>query len=429
MANRYQAGVAPTAPANSARGGSLNDSNYTHGIHSKHIDPLKSTGTPSVLPSNPQQLPRQTFMSTQYQPGRGPHQQNYPQFLSLVETVSLQLGFLWSGLRDAFRWDLLVKLLVSDVEIRAHMFKSFVLNIIGLVSVYAFDLILMPLFHRTASPTSIVSTSGIYHIVWLLPVVGGSLYLNGIWCSTIAEKVYAMQHGRQHYAAPTTYTGLLTTIASSAYRVILIVTSVSVSFALSYIPVVGSSLSFLFTCWVDSYYCFEFAWQAQGLSLAARVRYLEERWAYFLGFGLPTTALCVMGSSLANAALFALIFPSYIILAMYAKPTPQQPYSPSPPVRSNVTGEEIYPLSSPFIPVRLPIFKLVIWINAWVIRGIDWMTGGGRRSTAPRSATGDGKRWDGEEDLVESGLPLRSPFVSATRSPVTPGLKSRSRME
>lgn len=56
------------------------------------------------------------------------------------------------------------------------------------------------------------------------------------------------------------------------------------------------------------------------------------------------------------------------------------------------------------------------------------MTGGGRRSTGSRSAAADNKRWDGEEDLVESGIPLRSPF-SATRSPITPGLKSRNRME
>jgi etoposide-induced 2.4 mRNA len=112
---------------------------------------------------------------------------------------------------------------------------------------------------------------------------------------------------------------------------------------------------------------------------------------------------------------------------MHANPLPQQPYSPSPPVRSPVTGEEIYPLSSPFIPVRLPVFKLVIWINSWVIHGINYMTGG-RRSHGSRSAAADSKQWDGEEDHVESGIPLRSPLILASRSPLTPGLKSRMRM-
>jgi len=53
-----------------------------------------------------------------------------------------------------------------------------------------------------------------------------------------------------------------------------------------------------------------YIWQARGMSLSARVRYLEERWAYFLLFGMPSTALCLLGNSLANAALFGLTFPA-----------------------------------------------------------------------------------------------------------------------
>ncbi|KAG8784451.1 hypothetical protein FRC15_003247 [Serendipita sp. 397] len=254
--------------------------------------------------------------------------------------------------------------------------------------------------------------------------MGGSLYFNGIWCSTIAEKVYISQYGRQHAASSASYAGLITAIASSAYRIILIVTSITVSFALSYIPVIGKTLSFLFTCWVDSYYCFEFVWQAKGLSLAARVKYLEERWAYFLGFGLPTTALCVMGSSLVNVAIFALIFPSFIILAIYANPVPSQPFSPAPPIVSKVTGDTIYPLPSPFIPVRFPVFQLVIWINAWVIRGLDALTNGRRTQNHTDTAS---KRWD--DDLGEPGMSVDSPLRTSTFSPTTPGLRNRTRVE
>lgn len=53
---------------------------------------------------------------------------------------------------------------------------------------------------------------------------------------------------------------------------------------------------------------------------------------------------------------------------------------------------------------------------------------GGRRSHGSRSAAADSKQWDGEEDHVESGIPLRSPLILASRSPLTPGLKSRMRM-
>lgn len=79
-----------------------------------------------------------------------------------------------------------------------------------------------------------------------------------------------------------------------------------------------------------------FIWIARGLSLSRRVRHLEERWAYYFAFGtyslmflapardnmiilvgLPSAALCIWGSTLANAALFALLFPSVSVTFIY----------------------------------------------------------------------------------------------------------------
>ena len=57
------------------------------------------------------------------------------------------------------------------------MFKSLVLNTVSLVSVYFFDWLLLPLaqaqqrwFHR--------NLGWFYQVLWLLPVVGASFYLN-----------------------------------------------------------------------------------------------------------------------------------------------------------------------------------------------------------------------------------------------------------
>ena len=57
------------------------------------------------------------------------------------------------------------------------MFKPLVLNTVSLVSVYFFDWLLLPLaqaqqrwFHR--------NLGWFYQVLWLLPVVGASLYLN-----------------------------------------------------------------------------------------------------------------------------------------------------------------------------------------------------------------------------------------------------------
>lgn len=60
----------------------------------------------------------------------------------------------------------------------------------------------------------------------------------------------------------------------------------------------------------------------------------------------------------------------YIIMAMHARPVPLDPYNPIvslPPGMSSSTLEDIrHP--HPFIPIRLPIFALVLWLNDWVVR-------------------------------------------------------------
>jgi len=188
-----------------------------------------------------------------------------------------------------------------------------------------------------------------------------------------------LQHGNQAHQQPATYSGMLTAIATSAYRVVMVFNSALVSFGLQNIPRVGPTTGFLFFCWIDAYYCFEFVWVARGLSLARRIRHLEERWAYYFAFGFPLAALCNFGTGLANAAIFALVFPLYIILAMGARPVPIDPYNPQ--------ASDADPIKhpSPFIPIRLPVFALVLWMNDALTRllsiGSSAGSSGGRART------------------------------------------------
>ena len=65
----------------------------------------------------------------------------------------------------------------SDSEIRGNVLKSMLLNVLSLASIYLFDLLLFSLakgehhwLHR--------NVGWAYQVLWLLPVVGISLYLN-----------------------------------------------------------------------------------------------------------------------------------------------------------------------------------------------------------------------------------------------------------
>ncbi|KAI0373323.1 hypothetical protein BV20DRAFT_938379 [Pilatotrama ljubarskyi] len=355
---------------------------------------------PQYSPSSPSEA---SFSSApQYVSSRS----SYPTFLSLQETAWLQLTCAGRGLLDAFRWDTVIKLVASDSEIRSNVFKSLVLNTVSLVSVYFFDWLLLPLaqgqqkwFHR--------NLGWFYQVLWLLPVVGISFYLNSSWCTLIAKRTFTLQHGSRAAAQPpSTYSGMLNALATSAYRAVMVFTSVVVSFALAYIPYVGPAAGFIFLCWIDAYYCFEFIWIARGFSLSRRVRHLEERWAYYFAFGLPTAALCMWGSSLANAALFALFFPAYIIMAMYARPLPVDPYNPTLSVGGlNVTrGEdEVIRYPSPLIPIRIPVFAPVIWLNDWIVRILSvGSSAGGSTGYGTRGGGGGARHTRAPSDSVES---------------------------
>ncbi|KIJ16749.1 hypothetical protein PAXINDRAFT_74653 [Paxillus involutus ATCC 200175] len=295
---------------------------------------------------------------------QSPSRAAYPTFLSLHETLWLQTKWCLRGLLDAFRWDLVVRTATSDSEIRSNIIKSLLLNMLSLISIYTFDIILQPLVHD--HPNWFHRNVGwFYRVLWLLPVVGVSFYLNSSWCSIIAKRTFVLQHGnRAPQQQPVTYTGMLTMLATSAYRAVMVFTSVLVSFALGAIPYGGPMISFGFMCWIDAYYCFEFIWIARGLSLSSRVRHVEERWAYYFAFGLPSAAICTWGSGLANAALFALLFPAYIIMAMHSTPVPQDPFNPHSSSESSDTVR--YP--SPLVPIRLPIFAVVIRLNDLIVR-------------------------------------------------------------
>lgn len=69
-------------------------------------------------------------------------------------------------------------------------------------------------------------------------------------------------------------------------------------------------------------------------------------------------------------------------MAMYARPLPLDPYNPA--------GGEVLRHPSPYIPIRLPIFLPVTFLNDWIIRFINVGTrlAGGRPSPNTRHQRG-----------------------------------------
>ncbi|KAI0050047.1 hypothetical protein FA95DRAFT_705703 [Auriscalpium vulgare] len=343
----------------------------------------------------------------------------YPSFLSLQDTLALQAGWAWRGLVDASRFDIVLRMIVGDAEIRGNALKSVLLNGISLLSIFVFNFLLHPLANDEPKKGLHTSFGWLYQILWLAPLVGVSLYLNASWCTIIAKRTYTLAHGRASSSyvghgtstSPNAYIAFLNSLATSAYRAVMIGTSVVLSFALGYVPVVGRPAEFAFLCWVDAYYCFEFLWIARGLSLSRRVRHLEERWAYYFAFGLPSAILCMWTSTLASAATFALFFPSYIIMATHARPVPYDPYAPltAPVTPAAQQQTAIHP--SPYVPIRLRVFAPVIFINDSVVRVLSL----GTRSRAESGVSVNIEEGEAEEYGMSNIRARRAPVMRQGR--------------
>ena len=93
-------------------------------------------------------------------------------------------------------------------------------------------------------------------------------------------------------------------------------------------------------------------------------------------------------------------------MAMYARPVPLDPYNPTSSVRgtSGATDDAIrYP--SPLIPIRIPVFAPVIFLNDWIVRILSVGTGGSASAgyTMGGRGVGSGSRHQrSPSDSVES---------------------------
>lgn len=68
----------------------------------------------------------------------------------------------------------------NDVEVRTNVLKSLLLNSLSLASIYTFDFVLLLIFPHGRNEQQWLhrNIGWFYNILWVLPVVTISLYLN-----------------------------------------------------------------------------------------------------------------------------------------------------------------------------------------------------------------------------------------------------------
>ncbi|KAI8580552.1 hypothetical protein K450DRAFT_236161 [Umbelopsis ramanniana AG] len=281
--------------------------------------------------------------------------------------LTQHIEYFVSGLTQAFAWPRTFILLYASSTLRRVAIEAFVLNgIVFLGSVLLLETFYNhPHNHFLGCP---------YRILGGYPVYFVCIALNGRFNKRIADHTYQIQlnqgTGKSHdtkaaqSAAQTqaTSSSPVQNVAYAIYQMLFYGSCAVFITLLQMIPHIGTMISFIVSCWFISYYCFEFKWVNLGLTMDQRMSSLERHWAFFLGFGIPLTTLTFFLSSLRAAAVYAIFFPSFVIMATTA--VVQPPLSARP--HSIPSGSSVG-LKDLELPDRLPIFTGVKKLNELLI--------------------------------------------------------------
>ncbi|GAQ91271.1 etoposide-induced 2.4 mRNA [Klebsormidium nitens] len=181
----------------------------------------------------------------------------------------------------------------------------------------------------------------VYNMLWLYPIYVVSFVINCMWHQDIAKRAYQALQGDRSLAAalgveppdlskpappPASKQGgsgvetLVTMIGEEVYRVVMFAVFVIQVYAVSIVPYVGPTMNFLLLSWLYAYYCYDYKWSSAGWSLDERLSFFETHWAFFAGFGAPCTIATYFLPFFASAAVWALIFPLFVLVATTSNP-------------------------------------------------------------------------------------------------------------
>ncbi|WWD17397.1 hypothetical protein CI109_101838 [Kwoniella shandongensis] len=343
-----------------------------------------------------------------------------------------RLGY---GLKDAVRLERSWNLVWNDRELRTLVLKSTVINLVSLVLLSLSSLIFSPLLVHPISPTMETRTKEIgmwYNLLLSWPVFVMCFWINASWGPDISKRAEKMLNSSYRYQpSPTTSPSSFPSDSSqtitafawvfkSLARIMLISDFTLVSRLTGLIPFIGKPAGFAYMCIINAYYCFEWTFSSKQWPLDHRITYMQDRTAYMLGFGFLATFLTSFGPPLVKMAIFALIYPFFVIQALQSRPpSPSKssllPSTPSPhaSLPPSPSGGVDLSLNDPFFAstnkspwslgdkfeIKLPLF----WLASYALEGLRWL----EVALARHLRSGNGGDYGGGGGGGGSGLGMR----------------------
>jgi len=282
-----------------------------------------------------------------------------------------------AGVLDALHIFNIFRVVSRSVTVRERLRDVFLFNgIICLGSFTLFQYLILPLLYylyesnppknNFVASLSWLTESMIiftYYVTWIIPVFLLSFLINPKWLGIISERSYKILKKRNPPSGETNIGHLPKEIAAQVYNLTFCVMFVLQSSFCYFVPFVGSVLNLVFLCWLYSLYCFEWKWNHW--HVGRRLKYIEDNWAYFCGFGLvvgtPFTVASTYCGIWISYAVWFLVFPFFIIAAIGAKKPPHR-------VVSKDTKTHLF------------LFRSAMWLNTTTLNFaanvIKYLTGG-----------------------------------------------------
>ncbi len=131
---------------------------------------------------------------------------------------------------------------------------------------------------------------------WRLPA-GGAAYLRWVW-----QSAKNTAGGLGEIVSATGADIVYTIVFALVFGIQIVL--------IAFVPGIGPAVAFAYSCLQTGLYAFEYTWINIGWTLPQRILYFEERWLYFLGFGLPCTAATYFLSFFVRCGrVFFVLFP------------------------------------------------------------------------------------------------------------------------
>ncbi|XP_004485465.1 protein EI24 homolog [Cicer arietinum] len=212
----------------------------------------------------------------------------------------------------------------------------------------------------------------LFYAFWFYPLYVFSIVLSTIWYNDIAKYGYAAM-GRSKltvdkvssqndtlttqnaYQAkrPSGLGGVMIGIGEQVYSMLLLSVFFLEVYATGFIPYIGKVLNFLLLAWMYAYYCFEYKWNFNEVSLDRRLDYFESYWPFFAGFGSPCVLAIFFFSPLVSYGIMAILFPLFVLTATGSEAEQEISFEK---YKWRAAGVE-----------RLPIFYVADNVSMWML--------------------------------------------------------------